>query len=159
MTVWPPASTLPAWVRCAIHSLHAGYHWQQVSKHSMTAGHWLPVTACSRELSTAPRWQPDLLTEVGTCAVGTPLQLVISSVRAVQEALSFCEDSEDVVSLAMSALQALMLKHGVDPSRVGRCGSLASSLLPFVRVERTAQSDKLSVGVHNECVLTQAGVL
>lgn len=41
--------------------------------------------------------------------------------RCRQEALSFCEDCEDVVSMAMSAVQALLLKHGIDPSRVGRC--------------------------------------
>jgi len=45
----------------------------------------------------------------------TPCTLVLP-----QEAMSFCEDCEDVISMAMSAVHSLLLMHGVDPRRVGR---------------------------------------
>lgn len=45
-----------------------------------------------------------------------------------QAAMSFCEDCEDVVSMAMSAVHALLLKHGVDPLRIGRCAIHAAAL-------------------------------
>ena len=46
-----------------------------------------------------------------------------------------------MVSLAMSAVQALMLKHGIDPTRVGRCGKVwphACCHLPALSAQHTA---------------------
>jgi hypothetical protein len=77
----------------------------------------------------------------------------------VQEALSFCEDCEDVVSLAMSAVQALMLKHGIDPSRVGRCGAAAQPrIYSLFSPQRTASEVQLEhAALH--CILLQPGAL
>ena len=34
--------------------------------------------------------------------------------------MSFCEDSEDVVSMALTVVHALLDKHGIEPEAVGR---------------------------------------
>lgn len=121
-----PASTPPAWARCALHAQQlaeppaCGRCSACVSRMRRVSSALKRCCASGNAREPVPSYAV-LMHSIGKHAHMTPGTWQARPLLCLwQEALSFCEDCEDVVSMAMSAVRALMLKHGVDPQRIGR---------------------------------------
>ena len=77
-----------------------------------------------------------------------------------QRCMAFCGDQEDVVSMSLTAVHALLEKYDVDPRSIGRQGGKTSC--PVQRDQRLCVLYSLMAGEHrarDDCLVSLAVAL